>query len=402
MSDDRTPDAGAERGPFGNSMRLFRVIGIEVRLDVSVLVIFGLIVFSLATGVFPQWHPEWSASLVWGTALVSGVLFFASLLAHELAHSVVAIHYGIPVPRITLFLFGGMAETGQEPKTAKQEFLIAVAGPVMSLAIGLACGFLAGAVIGDDAVGERITSGDPSALAALSPTTTALLWLGSINLILAIFNMIPGFPMDGGRVFRAAIWGVTGDQVKATRWASTGGRLFGWTLMGLGVLNLLQGQALGGIWYILIGWFIANIARMSYTQMLTTRALQGFHVDDLMNTRFETVPASMALTTFIDRHLLHSAQTVWPVEDDGRLAGFVCVSDVVAVDADTRADKRVGDVARDVERMPTLDADAGARRALEDIGRADVETVPVLRGREVVGFLSQRDVMRWMALHEIE
>lgn len=404
MNDDRAPATAPrdDKAAPGHSLRLFRVFGIEVRLDVSVAIIFALIVFSLGRGVFPSWHPDWSPALIWGTAFVSGVLFFASLLAHELSHSVVAIRFGIPVPRITLFLFGGMAEMGQEPDDAKQEFLIAIAGPLMSLAIGVACGALVGAVIGDPAGVDGISRGDPAALAALSPTTTTLLWLGSINMILAIFNMIPGFPMDGGRVFRAAVWASTGDQVKATLWASTGGRVFGWTLMGLGVLNLLQGQGLGGLWYILIGWFISNIARMSYTQLLTSRALQGFRVVDLMNTDHESVPASMGLETFIAEHLLRRAQPVWPVREAERLVGFVCLTDVVAVNAEARADKRVSDVMRDVEAMPSLDADAGARRALEDVGRAEIESVPVMRGGDVVGFLSQRDVMRWMALHEIE
>lgn len=395
----RTKEGGS--GPFGNSLRLFRVLGIEVRLDPSVAIIFALIVFSLASGVFPRWHPDWPTALVWATALVSGLLFFASLLAHELAHSVVAIRFGIAVPRITLFLFGGVAETSEEPRDAKQEFLIAIAGPAMSLALGLLCGGLAGASIEDATIAEAISAGDAAAFSSLSPATTALLWLGSINMVLGLFNLIPGFPMDGGRVLRAAIWAATGDQLKATYWASSGGRLFGWSLMGLGVLSLLQGQALGGIWYILIGWFISNIARMSYTQLLTTRALQGFHVDDLMNTRFETLPADMPLATFIEHHLLHSAQPVWPVHDDARLLGFVCLQDVVAVEAGARGGMRVRDLVRPPERMPVLDADAGARKVLEHIGRADVESVPVLRGHTVVGFLSQRDVMRWMALHEI-
>ena len=403
MSEERgTPETAADddRGILGHSTRLFTIAGIEIRLDTSVVVIFALIVFSLATGVFPNWHPDWSPWLTWGTALVSGVLFFVSLLAHELAHSVVAQRYGIRVPRITLFLFGGMAETAEEPADAKQEFLIAVAGPIMSLAIGFACGLLASLAL-PAGVGDGLAEGDPTVLAELSPATTCLLWLGSINVILGIFNLIPGFPMDGGRVFRAAIWAYSGDQIKATRWASWGGRTFGWALMALGVLNLFSGQGLGGIWYILIGWFISNIARMSYTQLLTTRALQGFRVVDLMNTRQDSVPADLALETFIDDHLLRSTQQVWPVRDGERLLGFVCLPDVVAVDSEARPGKRVGDVMRPVDRMPSLDADAGARRALEELGRAEIEPLPVMRRGELVGFLAQGDVMRWMSLHEI-
>lgn len=382
-------------------MRLFSIIGTEVRLDPSVTIIFALIVFSLGSSVFPGWHPDWSPALVWSTALVAGVLFFASLLAHELAHAAVAIRHDIAVPRITLFILGGIAETAQEPAHARDEFLIAVAGPLMSLAIGLACGLLGGAMITDETVAKGLAEGDAAALAQLTPAGTILLWLGSINIVLGLFNLIPGFPMDGGRVFRAAIWALTGDQLKATRWASIGGRTFGWALMGLGVLSLLRGQPFAGIWYLLIGWFISNVARQSYTQLLTTRALQGFRVVDLMNTRQDDVPAAMALEEFIDEHLLRSTQQVWPVHDAGRLVGFVCLHDVVATDADARAGARVGDVMRTLGHMPTLEADADARHALERLTQAEVEPLPVLRDGAVVGLLSRGDVMRWMSLHEL-
>lgn len=398
-----TEGRSGSRSAIGeHALRLFRIFGIEVRLDLSVLVIFGLIVFSLGSGLLPQWHPDWSAGLRWTTAFVAGVLFFASLLAHELAHSVVALRYGIPVPRITLFLFGGVAETGQEPETAKVEFLVAIAGPIMSILIGIACSLVAGTIVGDPELLERLSAGDEGAASELGPVATGLVWLGSVNLILAIFNLIPGFPMDGGRVFRAAIWGLTGDQLKATRWAANGGRIFGWTLMGLGVLSLLGGSALSGLWTILIGWFISNIARMSYQQMVTTRALKGFRVDDLMNTRYDTVPADLELPAFIDRHLLHSGQQVWPAYDGNRLVGFICLDDVVGMERDERSRRRVSDVMRALRAMPRLDADAGARRALQDLSSAEVEPLPVMRGDRLVGFLSQRDIMRWLALHDLD
>jgi Zn-dependent protease len=401
---NEAPDPPRESRPLlgDHALRLFRIFGIEVRLDVSVLVIFGLIVFSLGSGLLPQWHPDWGAGLRWTTAFVAGVLFFASLLAHELAHSVVALRYGIPVPRITLFLFGGVAETGQEPDSAKVEFLVAIAGPLMSIAIGLGCSVLAGLLIDDDALLEQLSAGEESAFAALGPVATGLVWLGSVNLILAFFNLIPGFPMDGGRVFRALIWSLTGDQLKATRWASYGGRIFGWSLMALGVLSLLGGRAVSGLWTILIGWFISNIARMSYSQLVTSRALKGFRVDDLMNTRFDTVPDTLPLTTFIDRHLLHSSQQVWPVHRDDRLVGFICLDDVVGTEPDARPGHAVAEVMRPLGSLRHLDADAGARRALQDLASADVEPVPVMRGDRLVGFLSQRDVMRWLALHDPE
>lgn len=384
-----------------SSLPIARVAGIEIRLDPSVLIIFGIIVFSLGMTVFPQWHPEWGAALIWGTALVSGVLFFISLLLHELAHSVVAQHYGFPVPRITLFLFGGMAEISQEADKPGVEFQIAIAGPVASLVISLLCSVLVSLAVADPALAESLANGEIAAITELGPVATALLWLGSVNMLLAVFNMIPGFPMDGGRVFRSIIWALTGDLVKATRWASMLGRIFGWTLIAYGVLTLVAGS-LAGLWPILIGWFISNLARMSYVQMQTDRSLKGFRVSDLMNTAFDEVSAETDLPTFIDDCLLRSTQRVWPVVQGENLMGYAVLEDIVAIDPEHRRNQTVGDIARAANEMQTLQADTRAREALAALTHAEVEPVPVLSNGRLTGFLSRADVMRWMALHEID
>ncbi len=389
------------RGVTGRSLKVARIAGIEVRLDPSVVIIFALIVFSLGAGVFSEWHPDWGVGLIWLTAVTSGVLFFLSLLAHELAHSVVSQYHGYPVPRITLFLFGGMAEMSREPDKPGIELQVAIAGPLMSIVISLACSAIVTLMVADPAVVEAISNGEAEALASLGPVETSLLWLGSINFILAVFNMIPGFPMDGGRVFRSIMWAITGDQIKATRWASTLGRIFGWTLIALGVVTLMGGNV-SGLWSILIGWFISNLARMSYTQLLTDRALKGFKVEDLMNTVYGSVEASTSLPDFIDDFLLRSTQRVWPVVRKGVFDGFVILDDIVPLDPADRAGRTVNDVMRSLERMHYLDADATARQALETLSRTDIEPLPVLEHGRLVGFLSRGDVMRWMALHEFE
>lgn len=381
-------------------MPLFRIFGIEVRLDLSVVIIFALIVYSLGSGIFKVWHPDWSSMLVWSTALTAGILFFVSLLAHELAHSVVAQHYGIPVPRITLFLFGGMAETSREPDSAKVEFLVALAGPMMSLVISIACSTLAVVNIEDGDLLARLGAGEAEALATLGPMATALVWLGSINMILAIFNLIPGFPMDGGRVFRAFIWAVTGDHLMATRWASNLGRLFGWSLMALGVLSLFGGHGFSGVWYILIGWFIANLAQLSYSQLVTERALAGFRVVDLMEDRFETVDAGMPLTRFVDDCLLRSIQPVWPVADAGQLVGFVSLPDVIDIPGENRERILVREAMKRVADVPMLDADTSAQVAIDLLAGASALPVPVMRAGQLVGFIQRGDIVRWLALHE--
>ena len=384
-----------------HSLLLFTIFGIEVRLDISVLIIFALIVYSLGNGVYASWHPEWSSSLIWGTALFSGLAFFASLLAHELSHSVVSQYFGIPVPRITLFLFGGMAEISKEPTRPREELLIALAGPLMSLLIAIVCNSLAIRLAGDVDLAGFFDTGDASALARLSALTTSLLWLGSINLILAIFNMIPGFPMDGGRVFRAIIWAVTGDQLKATRWASNGGRFFGWFLMFLGVMGLLQGQGLGSLWPILIGWFIANLATMSYRQLVIERALGGHTVADLMRTTFETVNARVPLKEFIDHHLLRSNQRLWPVMEDNTLLGAISLAQISKIAPKERDHLNVSQIMIPLASLDHLDTDTLARDVIRLLIKNADEPVLVLKDNKVQGLVQHADIVKWLSVHEV-
>jgi len=382
-----------------HSFSLFSVFGIEIRLDISVLIIFSLIVWSLGNGVYASWHPGWAPPVIWGTAVLSGLAFFASLLAHELSHSVVSQNLGIPVPRITLFLFGGVAEISQEPKTPKTEFLIAIAGPVMSLFIAIMCSQLAQLLSGDMNMISAIKAGDMSVLSNLSPVTTALYWLGSINLLLAVFNMIPGFPMDGGRVFRAAIWSITGDKLKATLWASNIGRYFGWFLMAVGVMGLLQGQGLGSMWSILIGWFLSNLATMSYKQLVTEEVLAGFRITDLMRTHFETVDASMPLATFIDDFLLRSNQRLWPVTSNDKLAGVVSLSQISQLPLANRVRLTLADVMTPAASINCLEPDCRARDAIDTLIKTGDEPMLVVSGARVLGLIQHADIVKWIAFH---
>lgn len=386
-------------GIGGYGVSLFRIFGIEIRLDPSVIIIFLLIVYSLGSGVFPQWHPDWSAGLIWGTAFVSGILFFISLLAHELSHSVVSQHYGIPVPRITLFLFGGMAETSREADRPKVEFMIAIAGPLMSLLIALACFGLVALMVDAEAL-EQSLAQEAAPLAILGPVATSLLWLGIISTVIAVFNMIPGFPMDGGRVFRAAIWAITGDLVKATRWAAWGGRLFGWFLIAMGVLSLFGAGNLGGIWWILIGWFISALASMSYRQLLIDNALRGHRVGDLMRTRIEEVDASMTLSEFVDRCLQRSSQQLWPVMEGGRMIGLISLSRVADLGEAGRHGKTVRDVMQEPDAAKAVSPETGVRDAFNQVAAAGDEPLPVISQGRVVGLIHQGDILKWLSLHD--
>jgi Zn-dependent protease/predicted transcriptional regulator len=379
-------------------LRFARVHGIELRLDVSVVLIFALIVASLGASLVPSWHPQWSGALVWSVALATGIAFFVSLLAHELAHSIVAQRYGIAVPRITLFLFGGVSEMSEEPRSPAAEFTIAIVGPLMSLAIGVLCVAL-GNWWAPHVFADALVRQLPEALAALDPLGTVLVWLGPVNIVLAIFNLVPGFPLDGGRVLRALLWWIGGDQVRATRWAANGGRFFAWLLMAFGVVNLLWGHALNGIWFIFIGWFLANAARASYSQLLLQQTLGGLRVRDLMRTQLDSVAADLPLDAFVEQKLVHSGQVLWPVVAGERLAGWVAVADVVRVAERDRAGLSVRDVMRPRDAVATLAPGLSGRVALERLSNLSDEPTPVLDDGRVVGMLHGADVLRWVALH---
>jgi Zn-dependent protease/predicted transcriptional regulator len=385
---------GAQR----TGLRLFRIFDIEIRLDWSVLIIFTLIVYSLGAGLFPQWHPDWSAATTWVTALSAGIIFFASLLAHELAHSLMAQRFGIRVPRITLFLFGGMAEIESEARNPKEEFAIAVVGPLMSLALGVMFTALAVMAMGEASMAQ-LAEDPEAAMAGLSPAVTACIWLGSVNVLLAVFNMVPGFPLDGGRVFRALIWWLTGDAVRATRMASNAGRGVGWMIMALGFWNIIALQNLGGLWLLLIGWFLTHIARSSYTQMLTERSLRSVRLEDVMRTRFETVPADASVETFVEDYLLRSNQQLWPVVDGDRHLGAITFAHVAAMSAEQRREQRLRDLVRRLDDGPVLAPEEMASTALRRLGEVGDDPVAVVRDGRVVGLVRAADILRWTLMH---
>lgn len=379
-------------------MKLFTLFGIEIRLDFSVIFIFALIVYSLGTGVFPSWHPGWPAATVWTMALMAGLLFFASLLAHEMSHSLVARRYGIRVPRITLFLFGGMAEIETEAETPGAEFAIAIAGPLMSLAIAFACMIYASSAI-DDSLLEVMLEDPETAMAEIGPFVTVCLWLGSVNLMLAVFNMVPGFPLDGGRVARAAIWQITGDRLKATQLAANAGRLFGWLIMGLGFWELLALKSMGGLWLVLIGWFLSHLAAQSYVAVFTQNRLAPITVAQLMRTHFETVPADLSVARFVDECLLRSSQLLWPVMEEGRCVGTASIEEVVKLPMSDREATTVRQIALSLEDSGVLDARLPAIEAMGALARRQDRPVPVVAGGEVVGLLRGADILKWLTLH---
>lgn len=382
---------------------LGKLFGIGLRIDWSLLIIFAIIVFELGAAVFPSWHPEWDPALTWTMALATAVLFFASILVHELSHALVARTQGIPVRRITLFLFGGLTQLEGEPKSPKAEFWMAVVGPVVSIVIGLAATFV-GAALAGAPLQTAIDAGDPVALqtafADAGPFATLLLWLGPINLLLGIFNLVPGFPLDGGRVLRSIIWAITDDLRKATRWASFVGQLFAWTLMAFGVLNFFAGAWTSGLWLLLIGWFLNNAARVSYQQLLVRQALENVPVTQVMRSSFATLAPDLSVEAFMRDHALASEQQVFPVVVDGYLLGTVSVEQVRHVPRDEWPTRAVQQIMVPQAQLPTLPPDAGAERALLELARNDVDQLAIVEGRRLLGLVRREDLLRWLDIHE--
>ena len=377
-----------------------RVFGIRVRLHPSVLVIVALLLVSLAQGAFRHWHPDWPWWTAWATALVATLLFLASLLTHELAHSLVARRRGIAVPQITLFVFGGVAEIAAEPTDPRSEFVIAIVGPLTSVAIALAFAF-AGAWLVPSDFADRVVADPGAAMAGLTPLATICVWLAPVNFVLALFNLVPGFPLDGGRVLRAVLWWWSGDQVKATRLAAGCGRAFSWLLIAWGVMNLFGGRALDGLWLIVIGVFLGNAATSGYQQLLVRRSLHGLVVADLMRTHFESVEPTRSIDDFVDRLLLRSAQTSWPVVENGRAIGVIAQRDVAKTAEADRARLLVRDVMRPLASVPVLAPGLAGQAALERIAEMADEPLPVVDRDAIVGLLHASDIFRWLSLHRL-
>lgn len=363
-------------------VRLGRVGGVEIFADWSLLVVFALIAYSLAAGVFPSWHPDRETPVALATALGAALLFVASVLVHELAHALVGRLGGVRVRRITLFMLGGIAHLEAEPRTWRAELVMAAAGPATSFVLGLVFLWLAALV-----AGPIDTEHPDAALAALSPLATLLLWLGPVNLLLAAFNLLPGFPLDGGRVLRAALWGATGSPRKATRWASWGGRALG----GLPV----------GLWLMFIGWFLHSAALAGYRELVVKETLEAVPVARIMQTRLTRVDPDLTVQRLAEEHMMASGQRVLPVERAGRFLGLVSLSDLQKSEPRAWSHMSAAEIMTPVERLACVAPGADAGEALAELARRGVNQLPVLEEGRLVGLLRREDVLKWLALHRV-
>jgi Zn-dependent protease/predicted transcriptional regulator len=379
-----------------------RIFGINIRIDWSWLFIFFLVTWNLSA-VFAQAHSGWGPTLIWGMAIVAAILFFASVLAHELAHSLVARARGIPVRSITLFLFGGVSDIQREPSSPGVEFVMAIVGPLTSIVLGGLLAWLAGASAGP----LRDTMTNPTAtIARLSPLTTLLLWLGSINVILGIFNLTPGFPLDGGRVLRSILWAATSNLRRATRWASWTGQAIAW-LMIIGGISMAFGAQIpffgtgliSGLWLAFIGWFLNSASVQSYQQVVVHDILEGVPVERMMRTDPPTCSPDCSVNRLVHEHIMGTDDQTFPVLDDGRLVGIVTLEDVRKVSRHAWDTTTVSEIMTPADQLTVVTSDEDAAEALNKLAQRDVRQLPVLRDGQLVGLLRRRDIIKWLQLH---
>lgn len=358
-----------------------RAFGIEIKVDSSWLIVFGLVTWSLARSYFPEEYPSWETWLHWAIGAVTSILFFASVLGHELAHSLVAIRQGEKVRGITLFIFGGVAELTEEPDRPAKEFLMALAGPLASLVIAAFFALL-----------WLLTRNFFEPVSALGR------YLATINGSLALFNLIPGFPLDGGRVLRAVIWSITENLRLATRVASWVGQAVALLFIFIGILQVSAGQWINGLWIAFIGWFLNNAALTGYRQVVMRDMLRDVHLDDLKAATYEAVGPDLTLQKLVDDYVLRRREHAYPVVEEGQLLGIICLHDVKAVPREKWEATPVSQVMTPWERLQTVSAGDDANTVLSRLGAHDVHQLPVVEGRRLIGMVHRSDVISYLQL----
>ncbi len=375
------------RGPFGGgAIALGRVLGIRIGLDYSWIVIFLLVTFSLSQE-FSEEYKNWPSVAAYSAGIVTGILFFVSILLHELGHSLTSNALGLPIRSITLFIFGGVARLSREPDRPRDEFLIAIAGPAVSLALGVAFTLLA----------RAIPPPDPFALVIVPSELVKAIaqWLGRINFTLILFNCVPGFPLDGGRVFRSAIWAWSGSYAKATRIAARGGAIFAYLLILGGIFSIFAGApAVNGLWMAFIGWFLRNAARSSVAQMMLKEGLTHILVGETFIEDCFRVPGNMSVAQLIEGPILRQGHRAFSIEVGDQLAGLVTLNEVKQVPEEQRVNVPVQAIAEPIARFPPLSPSDSLWTALQRMDQAGVHQLPVVEGDALLGVLTRETLFR--------
>ena len=382
---------------LNKGLPVFRLFDIDIVVHWSWILIFLLLTWSLATGVFPIWHPYWSQALLWSTAIAAVLLFFGCLLLHELAHSLVARKRHIPVHRIILFLFGGVSNIEREPSSPGVEFLMAIVGPLTSLALGVI--FFTLGFLHSGGYGHETVSG-------LGPYSTLFLWLGPINILIGMFNLIPAFPLDGGRVLRSILWAVTNNLRKATLWAAGVGQVTGWLFIFYGAallfgmrLPFFQGGLFSGVWLALIGWFLYSAASRSSELANIDTILQDVPVSQFMRPNGHTVSSDTPVSNLVHGWISGTGDRTLMVMDGDRPVGMVSPEDLGRISRSRWESSTVRAVMIPVDRLALADPQEPASDALKQLIGSDLRQIPVVQDGHIIGMLRLTDMMEWVQLH---
>ena len=364
-----------------NTLRLGKIFGIEIGLDYSWFIIFALVTWSLSTGHFPMMY-RWPVSVSFVVGIIGSLLFFASILAHELGHSFVAIRKNVPVRSITLFIFGGLAQISREPERPRDEFLIAIAGPIVSAGLGLL--YLV--------VPSLLLSNPTEPVAALGA------WLGMINLSLAAFNLIPGFPLDGGRILRSIVWGLTGSFKRATRISTGAGQFVAYGFIFIGIALFFAGRLVDGLWMAFIGWFLNNAAIASYQQVTLQEQLSGLTARSAMMTDCPRVRRDLTLQQLVHDYLLKDAGRCFPVVEDEDTYGIVTLRHVKAYPPEQWRFITVGHAMTPFEETKKVDADMDLVNVIKFMTAENLNEVPVVEDGRLIGMISRDRLLHFITV----
>lgn len=366
-----------------NGIPIGKIFGISIRLHYSWFLIFALVTWSLAASYFPSTYPTWSLSMKIGAGLITSLLFFGSVLSHELMHCLVAMREGIQIHSITLFILGGVSQITGEPKTPKDEFSMAVAGPLSSLVLG-------GIFWGIFFALSNMTAGAAQFIAAIS------YWLGFINITLGVFNLIPGFPLDGGRVFRSLMWWRSKNLQSATKVASNIGRVIGFIFILVGIWLMFTGNWFNGIWFALIGWFLESAAVDSYRQMLFHDMLKGHVVSEVMSQNCMMVPPDITIERLVNENILTTGRRCFPVVADDRVLGLVTLHDIKAIPRGLWNTKMVKEAMTPLESLKTVRPDENLSSVLQILVENDINQAPVVQDHGIIGVVGRDNILSFV------
>lgn len=362
-----------------NTINLGKIFDIQIKIDYSWFIIFLLITWSLGGHYFPHSYPDWQFLTYWIVAFFTCLIFFACVLAHELSHSLVSKAHGIPVRDITLFIFGGVAQIASEPEKPRNEFLMAFAGPLISIVIAILFRFVF-FVMRD----------------SFQPVAALAYWLSRINLILAIFNLVPGFPLDGGRILRAVVWKITGNFRKATRIASGAGQFVAFLLIFFGMFMFFTGRFFNGLWFVFIGWFLNNAAEKSYRWVALKDTMRGVTVEEVMVKECYGVPGDITLEQLIHEHIIRGGHRCLPVIESGRVVGLVTVHQIKEVPHHAWSSTTVEEVMIPLDKTKAVKPSDPLFSIFETMTREDISQLPVIQNGELVGIIGKDNILNFI------